>query len=156
MPSKYSDVIPLLVRDIHNFLNTELNLPTAFKSADPEVGEAYGLLSSQNLRSETGTANITVSCTFIASAAFPSYWEAATWAISTAMNLDHLLPQVKTRVDKRGVLNDFSATSAISIGRPRTPLKAIQGQKSHSWVVDVMLPYALELAIFKDLVCGHL
>lgn len=156
MPSKYSDVIPLIVRDIHNLLNIELNLPTTFKSADPEPGEAYGLLSCQNLRGEIGSVGLTVSCTFIASATYATYWEAATWAISTAMNLDNLLPQIKTRVDKRGVLNDFSATSAISIGRPRAPLKAIQGQKSHSWVVDVMLLCAIELAIYKDLVCGHL
>lgn len=152
--SRYSEVVPLLVRDIHNLLVTELELPTNFKSVDPELGEAYGLLSPQSLEDSNGQF-LRLDCLFNASSTFASYWEANTWAISTALELDSLLPRAAQKIDARGILRSFDKTSSISVGQPRSPIKATSAQRSSLWVVDVLCPCTMELMITRDLICGH-
>lgn len=154
MPSRYADKLPLLVKDIHHLLTEELALPTTFKSTDPEVGEAYGLLSPQSLV-DNSNKMLALECLFLASSAFASYWEASSWAIATAMNLDNLLPQVRCRVNSRGILGDFERSSSITVGRPRALLQTIGAQKNHSFVVDVLMPCSIKLLVVKDVICGH-
>jgi hypothetical protein len=154
MSSRYANILPFLVKDIHHFLVDALELPTNFKSTEPEVGEKYGLLSPQSLTDSTNKM-LKLECMFLASAAFATYWEASSWAIATAMNLDNFLPQVKRQVDGRGILGDFERTSSITVGRPRALLAGVGAQKNHSFVVDVVMPCTIKLLIVKDVICGH-
>lgn len=154
MPSRYSLKVPLIVRDIHNLLVTELKLPTNFKSVDPELGESYGLLSPQSLNDSSGQF-LRLDCLFNASSAWGSYWEANIWAISMALDLDDLLPKVSQKVDQRGILRSFDKTSSINVGRPRSPIKSTSTQRSDLWVVDVLCPCTMELMITRDPICGH-
>jgi hypothetical protein len=154
--SKHADTVADLVRDIHHLLIDDLDLPTKFKNVDPEQGQRYGLLSAQSL-SDIDRVMMQLECTFLASGAFGSYWEAQKWAIATSLNLDALLPQMKRKVNCRSILADFEKTSAITCGRPRSPLKANASQRGGDlWIVDVLMPCALKLMIPRDVVCGHL
>ncbi|GAC1501943.1 MAG: hypothetical protein NVS2B14_14570 [Chamaesiphon sp.] len=156
MGSIYADTVPLIVKDLHDELVTELSLPTPFRSSDPNPGEAYGLLSVQNLGNREEMGPVELYCTFLASSAFTTYWDAATWAIKTGLNLDDLTLKINRRVDNRGILDSFHKTTAISVGRPRAPLKAVAGQQPTFWIVDVVMPCVIRLLITRTIDAGHI
>jgi hypothetical protein len=127
------------------------------------VGEAYGLFSPQNLVdsgfSTPGSAitqGLALNCIFIASSAFNNYWDASSWSVETAMNLDDIFPKINQQINRRGIFDELTKTSNIATGRPRAPIKDIAGQSSDIWVVDVVAPCSLKLLILRDIICGHL
>jgi hypothetical protein len=155
MTSRYAETVPSIVLDLHAFLVRGLELPDPFRSSDPGIGEAYGLLSPQDLSQGASPHEMYLNCTFLASSAFADYWQAQQWAIGTGLNLDHLIAIAQQQVNKRSVLGGFEKSSNISIGNPRAPLQQPQGQTTHIWVVDILCPCRLKLLIHSDPVCGH-
>lgn len=153
MASPYAEQLPQIIKDIHDRLVSELNLSTPFKSSDPQIGEAYGLLSAQNINESR--SGVSVNCLFLASSGFATYWEAASWSAMTGMNLDHALLLLQRAIAHRGIVGEFNKTGSITVGRPRSPLKAIAGQQANIWIVDVLMPCSLELVFSRDLFSGH-
>lgn len=163
--SPYGEDAANITLEVHRMLLASLNLPSPFRSTDPEIGEAYGLLSPSDISdlgepSGLGT-EIYLNFQFIASAAFENYWEAMSWAIQTGMNLHNLIPQMDKRLRANlsaTALRCFSAverTSSITVGNPRAPLQQPQGQQSHAWIVDVLCPCRIRLKIASVPGCGH-
>lgn len=153
MASPYAVLVPQVIKEVHDVLVSELNLSTPFKSSDPLVGEAYGLFSAQNLNN--APSGVLVNCLFIASSAFATYWEAATWSATTGMNLDHLSLILQRKISHHGIVGQFNKTGSITTGRPRSPLKSIAGQQANIWIVDVLMPCSIELIFSRDLFSGH-
>jgi len=154
--SRYAEAVAAIALDLHGQLVQELELFTPPSSIDPVVGERTGLLSAIRFGDGSSSSEKVVTCTFLASAGFAEYWESQEWAIATATRLDDLLHKLATKVDRRSILGRIERTGDIVCGNPRAPIRQVQGQASHIWVVDVMAPCRIVLLIRSSEVCGHL
>lgn len=148
MPN-YGNLVQGLRADIQTFLLSNLNLPGIFTSGDPDPGLPAGLLTIGESLRQANFLQTNLDAQFFATGAFLSLDDANDWLIQTAFLADRLIPTVKQVIPHRGILRDLSVSST-TLGRPRAPLNAPAAQKSHLWVVDLMLNLQLELLIPRD------
>jgi len=157
MTSRYATAAAQLVQDVHRELIQSLDLPTPFRSTDPELGERYGRLAMQSFGDspENPATAHHLNCIFLASAGFKNSWESAQWAIGMTLNLDDLILKIDRSVDKRGLLSRVERVGNIACGNPRAPLKMPEAQRSHVWIVDVLCQLRLVVLFSSDPTCGH-
>lgn len=141
--------IAAIVSDIHRLLIESLELPTPFKSGDPDIGEAYGMLGIEG-KDREDKLKVNYNFQFLASSAFDSPKAARDWSIFMEQKLMALVPRVKFLIDKRRKMIDFTDKGSVVLGQPRSPLEEMKSQLSHIWVVDVLLPCRIQVMEPQD------
>ena len=155
MPSRYGSRLATLFNDIEELLSTSLNLTQPFQPEVTEPGQRFGLCDFQAWDSRGNDQNETeqIKATILITAGYATYKDCRDGSLQSVADLRSFLPSLNSKLDRYGVLLHLSYPRSVTAIK-KAPIKSPNTSQQHLWIVDIVAPISLEVAIGKSM-CGE-
>lgn len=157
MTSRYGQAIALIFNDIEELLSLQLNLAQPFQPEATEPGQRFGICDYQSWESDGNDQNEMeqIKATILITAAYANYKACRDGSIALSADLRSLLPSLNSKLNKRGTLMKINYPRNIPAIK-KAPIKSPNTSTQHFWIVDIVVPIALDVAIGKTMCGEHL
>lgn len=143
-----------MANDLDRAISESLNLTTPFQPDPTEPGQRFGIAdwnSSDSNGDEFAHEEIHRFQLWIV-ASFESYSACRDGLIDLAVDVRNIVPTLKLSLEDVLMVDYPSAVSATK----RAPITAPNTQTGHLWVGDIVVPLAVQMAVFKGVAGSYL
>ena len=155
MTSPYGSRLALLFNDIEQQISGALTLTQPFQPEVTEPGQRFGLCDFQAWESRGNDQNETeeIKATILITAGYADYKACRDGSLQLVADLRSFLPSLNSKLDRQGVLLHLSYPRSVPAIK-KAPIKSPNTSTQHLWIVDIVVPIVLEVAIGKSM-CGE-
>jgi hypothetical protein len=155
MPSPYGARLALLFNDIEATLSLQLNLTQPFQPEPTAPGQRFGICDFAAWDSATNEQNQTeqIKATILLTGAYENYKACRDGSLQLVADLRSLLPSLNSKLDRHGVLLNLNYPRSVPAIKS-APIKSPNTSQQHLWIVNVVVPITLDVAIGKSM-CGE-
>ncbi|MBL1177672.1 hypothetical protein [Pantanalinema sp. GBBB05] len=143
-----------MANDLDRAINEQLNLITSFQPDPTEPGQRFGIADwigsdsdgDEFSQQETHRFQLWVV------ASFETYSACRDGMIDLAVDVRNIIPTLKLGLEDV-LMVDYPSTVSVT---KRAPIPAPNTQTGHLWVGDIVVPLAVQMAVFKGVAGGYL
>lgn len=143
-----------MANDLDRAISDQLNLTTPFQPDPTEPGQRFGIADwtgsdsdgDEFAHEETHRFRLWVVVSF------ENYTTCRNGLIDLAVDVRNLIPSLKLGLEDV-LMVDYPTTIEAT---KRAPIKAPNTQTGHLWIGDIVVPLAVQVAVFKGVAGGYL